>query len=102
MPLQGEQRKHELVERVANLVGEQLAAGKADALARVIRQLYAHVPPEDLLSRDGDDLYGAAASLWHFAQHREPDRAKLLVLNPRPAEHDCPSPRTIIEIVNDD
>src|SRR5271154_2927049 len=102
MPLQGEQRKQELVESVAGLVGRRLAATKADALARVIRQFYAHVPPEDVLSREPGDLYGAATSLWEFAQQREPGHAKLRVFNPRLAEHGWNSSRTIVEIVNDD
>jgi glutamate dehydrogenase len=102
MPLQGEQRKRELIETVAGLIDHRLAAAKADALARVIRQFYAHVPPEDVLSREPADLYGAATSLWEFAQEREPGRAKLRVFNPRPAEHGWSSSRTIVEIVNDD
>ncbi len=102
MPLQGEQRKHELVESVAGLVDRSLPVAKADALARVIRQFYAHVPPEDVLSREPADLYGAATSLWAFAEQREPGRAKVRVFNPRSAEQGWNSPRTIVEIVNDD
>ncbi|MBV8650051.1 MAG: NAD-glutamate dehydrogenase, partial [Alphaproteobacteria bacterium] len=102
MPLQGEQRKHELVESVAGLVDRSQPAAKVDALARVIRQFYAHVPPEDVLSREPADLYGAATSLWAFAQEREPGRAKVRVLNPRSAEQGWNSARTIVEIVNDD
>ena len=62
MPLHGEERKQELVESVAGLVGRRRGGDKAHALDRVIRLFYAHVPPEDVLSRDPEDLLGAAAS----------------------------------------
>src|SRR5258707_13595168 len=102
MQRQGEQRKQALVENVAGLVAARLSAPKASALAQVIRQFYAHVPPEDVLARDQEDLYGAATSLWDFAQTRRPGHAKLRVFNPRPAEHGWHADRTIVEIVNDD
>ena len=102
MQRQGEQRKRALVETVASLVVGRLDARKAAALAQVIRQFYAHVPPDDVLARDAEDLYGAATSLWNFAQQRQPGNAKIRVFNPRPAEHGWRSGRTIVEIVNDD
>jgi glutamate dehydrogenase len=102
MQRQGEQRKQALVENVAGLVAARLSAPKASALAQVIRQFYAHVPPDDVLARDPEDLYGAATSLWDFAQERQPGHAKVRVFNPRPDEHGWRSGRTVVEIVNDD
>jgi glutamate dehydrogenase len=102
MQRQGEQRKRTLVETAAGLVVNRLAAPKAEALGQVIRQFYAHVPPDDVVARDAEDLYGAASSLWDFAAQRRPGHAKLRVFNPRPAEHGWRSGRTIVEIVNDD
>ncbi len=102
MQRQGELRKRALVETVAGLVVDRLDPRKAAALAQVIRQFYAHVPPDDVLARDAEDLYGAATSLWEFAQQRRPGDAKIRVFNPRPAEHGWRSGRTIVEIVNDD
>ena len=98
MPLQGEERKLALIESVAAMA----EGAKGEALSRVIRQFYAHVPPEDLLSREQRDLFGAAKSLWEFAQRRKPGTATLRVFNPREAEEGWHSPRTIVEIVNDD
>ena len=102
MQRQGEQRKRALVETAAGLVVNRLAAPKAAALGQVIRQFYAHVPPDDVVARDAEDLYGAASSLWDFAAQRRPGHAKIRVFNPRPAEHGWRSGRTIVEIVNDD
>ncbi len=102
MPLHAEQRKHAMVESVAGLASSQRGGEPADALARVIRKFYAHVPPEDMLTRTPEDLCGAAASLWDFAQQRRPGTVKLRILNPRTAEHGWHSNRTVVEIVNDD
>jgi glutamate dehydrogenase len=102
MAVRAEQRKQELVQGVAALCRERVGDSRAAALQRFIQQFYAHVPPEDVLARSPEDLYGAALSLWDFAHERSPGSAKLRVLNPRQAEHGWQSGRTIVEIVNDD
>jgi glutamate dehydrogenase len=102
MQRQNEQRKRALVETVAGMTADRLDAVRARALAQMIRQFYAHVPPDDLVSREAEDLYGAASSLWDFAQQRRPGHAKLRVFNPRMSEHGWHAGRTIVEIVNDD
>ena len=48
------------------------------------------------------NLYGAALSLWRFAERRRPGQAKIRVHNPDPAADGWSSPHTIVEIVNDD
>jgi glutamate dehydrogenase len=102
MQRQNEQRKRALVETVAGLAAERSDAVRGKALAQVIRQFYAHVPPDDLMSRDAENLYGAATSLWDFAQQRRPGHAKIRVFNPRATEHGWHAGRTIVEIANDD
>src|SRR5258706_4146423 len=101
MQRQGEQRKQALVENVAGLVADRQSAQKASALAQVIRQFYAHVPPDDVLARDPEDLYGVAISLWEFAHERQPGQAKLRDVNARPDEHGWSSGRTIVPVVHD-
>jgi glutamate dehydrogenase len=102
MPVRAEERKREVVEQVAELARERIDGGRAQAVAAFVRHFYAHVPPEDIVSRKGDDLYGAALALWDLARERPPGTAKVRVLNPRTEEHGWQSPRTIVEIVNDD
>jgi glutamate dehydrogenase len=102
MAQRAEQQKTELVENVAALCRNKAAAADADALARFVRLFYAHVPPEDVLERSPEDLYGAAASLWRFAAARERGKAKLRVFNPDPAQDGWKSARTVVELVNDD
>jgi glutamate dehydrogenase len=102
MVMRAEQQKHEAVETAAALAAGRLKGERGEDVARFLRQFYGHVPPEDILGRSSDELYGAALSLWRFAETRPPGRAKLRVLNPRLEEHGWRSPRTVVEIVNDD
>ena len=100
--VRAEERKRELVDGVAGLCQQRIGDGRAAAVARFVRHFYAHVPPDDVVQRSADDLYGAALSLWEFAQQRPAGTAKVRVFNPQPGEHGWASPRTIVEIVNDD
>ncbi|HEX7970509.1 MAG TPA: NAD-glutamate dehydrogenase, partial [Stellaceae bacterium] len=102
MPVRAEEQKNEAVEAVAALASRRLGDDRAGAAARFVRRFYSHVPPEDILARPPEDLYGAALSLWRFAETRQPGRAKVRVINPRIEEQGWRSPRTVVEIVNDD
>ncbi len=102
MAVRAEEQKNEAVEAVAALATRRLGDGRAAAVARFVRRFYSHVPPEDILDRAPEDLYGAALSLWRFAETRPPGRARLRVIDPRVEEEGWRSPRTIVEIVNDD
>ena len=93
MPSRDEDLKVKKIEAVARLAG-----AKGEALQRFIRDFYSHVPPSDILPRREKDLYGAALSLWQFAQQREPGQAKLRVLDA--PEWNATGP--VLEIVNDD
>ena len=102
MAVRAEEQKNEAVEAVAALATRRLGDGRAAAVARFVRRFYSHVPPEDILDRAPEDLYGAALSLWRFAETRPPGRARLRVIDPHVEEEGWRSPRTIVEIVNDD
>ena len=102
MPLRAEEQKRERIDGVLGRAGQRFAAERAEPIRRFIRQFYDHVPPEDVLQRGTDDLYGAALSLWHFAQERKPGTPKLRAFNPRAEEEGWRVGRTVVEIVNDD
>jgi glutamate dehydrogenase len=102
MPPRAEEQKRERIEGVLGRVSERFAPERAAAIQRFVHQFYGHVPPEDVVPRGADDLYGAALSLWQFAQERAPGRAKLRVFNPRLDAEGWRAGRTVIEIVNDD
>ncbi len=102
MVARAEQLKAERIEEVAQRVREEAPEAIRDAALRAVRQLYAQVPPDDLLAERPDDLYAAARSLWLFAQKRRPGTAKVRVYQPRRAEHGWEAPYGVVEIVNDD
>src|SRR5579862_3136914 len=101
MAVRSEQQKHAVIETAAGLAASRLGA-RASLVQRFLAQFYDRVAPADLVERTPDDLYGAAVSLWQFAQTRMPGKAKLRVFNPRGDEQGWRSERTVIEIVNDD
>ncbi|MDX1712006.1 MAG: NAD-glutamate dehydrogenase, partial [Rhodovibrionaceae bacterium] len=102
MVLKAEQQKNELIDQIADQVQSRLEPGRAEPAERFVRMFYAHVPPDDILSESPDNLYGAAMSLWSFAQKRKSDEAKINIYNPKPEEHGWKSSHTIVEILNDD
>ena len=102
MALRAEELKQEAVAAAADLAAERLGSARAGMVQRFLKQFYGHVPPADVLDRRPEDLYGAALSLWQFAQTRRPGRAKLRVINPRIEIDGWRAPATIVEIVNDD
>jgi glutamate dehydrogenase len=102
MPLREEERKQAVVERLAGLSDATVGAASAAAFDRLVRSLYAHVPPADLLVRDERDLLGAARSLWGLAALRRPGETTLRVIGLDRRLPGWHPPRTTVEIVNDD
>src|SRR6516225_7995300 len=102
MTRKADQHKNELVEKAAGLAARRLSGARAAAAANFIGQFYANVSPDDLMGEEPESLYCAALSLWNHGQKRQPSQAKVRVFNPRVDEHGWKSPRTVIEIVNDD
>jgi len=97
-----ETRKIALVENAVAFAHETLDATQRATAERVLAEFYEHVPPTDIVERSPRHLWGAALSLWRFAERRRPDQAKIRVYNPDPATDGWSSPHTIVEIVNDD
>jgi glutamate dehydrogenase len=97
-----EAKKSALVRKATALAGELFDYERRVAAERFIAEFYEHVPPADVAERTPRNLYGAALSLWRFAERRRPGQAKVRVHNPDPVADGWTSPHTIIEIVNDD
>ncbi len=102
MALRAEEQKREQIDGVLGRVTQKFAGARAAPIQRFVNQFYDHVPPEDVVPRGADDLYGAALSLWQFAQERMPGTAKLRAFNPRLDAEGWRAGRTVVEIVNDD
>ena len=97
-----DEEKRAILAAVSSLAVTRLGASRAVPVQRFIAQFYDYVAADDLAGRAVGDLYGAALSLWQFAQERKPGKAKLRALNPRTATDDWNTRHTIVEIVNDD
>jgi glutamate dehydrogenase len=94
--------KSEKLEAVVALVKERIQKGKADAAERFVRQFYENVAPQDLISEEAEDLFGAAVAIWTFGRERTPKTPRIRAYNPSFGEVGWQSPHSIIEIVNDD
>jgi len=102
MAVRTEQQKREVVDKVAALVRERARDGDPATAEAFVRLYYRHVPPDDVLGEEADDLYGAALGLLRFAETRAPGAARVRVFNPRFEEHGWHTSHTVVEVVNDD
>ncbi|SDG11154.1 glutamate dehydrogenase (NAD) [Limimonas halophila] len=97
-----DQLKKDLIERVVERVHHRNDAERARWLDAFVRQFYRHVPPDDLLDDEPDNLYGRALAMYAFAQQRQPGQARVRVYNPDHEEHGYRTSHTIVEVVTDD
>jgi glutamate dehydrogenase len=97
-----EGKKAKLVQKAAAIAADAPEPSERNIAQRVVAEFYEHVPPADVAARRPRDLCGAALSLWRFAARRRPGHAKVRVFNPDPAADGWSSPRTIVEVANDD
>jgi len=78
-----EAKRDLLVRAVAVAERSRTADGLRDgALASLLSQYYRHVPPEELLERDPQDVYGAAIAHYSLAGKRPQGRAIVRVYTP--------------------
>jgi glutamate dehydrogenase len=92
----------ELIDSVCARIHERLAPGQAGDCEAFVRQYYHWVPPEDLVGRTSNDLYGAAIAQWNLAQHRPPGTTEVRVYNPDLERDGWRSTHTVVEIISDD
>ena len=102
MALRMEQRKADLIDRVASAVREHLPKDRAAEAECFVRLFYRHVPPADILPERAEDLYGAAVALWQFGARRKARMPKVRAYNPTYDEHGWQTNHTVVEVVNDD
>ena len=102
MAFNREQLKTELIDQVLERVHGHLDGARAADADHVVRAFYAHVPPDDIVDEQPENLYGAAMTLWAFARERRPKENKVRVYNPRPESHGWKSTHTIVDVVIDD
>ena len=102
MPTSPEQRKVDLVDRLANDARSRVPADQADSAEQFVRRYFALVAPDDIIYTSLDTLLGGALSLWEFGLNRQRGTAKVRLFNPSVEANGWGLEHTVIEIVNDD
>ena len=95
-------RKTERIEQIVEHLRARMDKKRASSVERFVRLYYQRATAADLAGNSAENLYGAAFSLWKFAEQRDSGVPKVRVLNPRVDEQGWKSSHTVIEIVNDD
>ncbi|HEU4522189.1 MAG TPA: NAD-glutamate dehydrogenase, partial [Thermoanaerobaculia bacterium] len=102
MSVTAEQRKAELVDRLAAEARGRVASTHADSIEIFIRRYFSLVAPDDVLYTSFDTLLGSALSIWEFGAQRKAGVPNVRLYNPTIEKNGWASEHTIIEIVNDD
>ena len=97
-----EMLKVDLVDQLDYMVRAKLEAGPARLCSALIRALFAHVPPGDLVAERPEVLLDSALSLFEFIAERQPKTSRVRVHEPERAAHAGNSLVTVIDILNDD
>ncbi|HEX9407971.1 MAG TPA: NAD-glutamate dehydrogenase, partial [Thermoanaerobaculia bacterium] len=97
-----EDRKVDLVQRLATEARKRVGAEEAESASHFIWRYFALVAPDDIIYTSFDTLLGAALSLWKFGKERKPGWPKVRLFNPTVEKNGWALEHTIIEIVNDD
>src|SRR6266550_7208008 len=99
MTLAAEDRKVDLVDRLAAEARSRVPAAEADGVEQFVKRYFALVAPDDIIYTSFDTLLGGALSLWEFGQVREQGKAKIRLFNPSVESNGWALEHTVIEIV---
>jgi glutamate dehydrogenase len=102
MTLTAEDRKVDLVDRLATEARARVDASEAESAEQFVRRYFALVAPDDIIYTSFDTLIGGALSLWEFGKQRKPGTPKIRLFNPSTEVNGWGLEHTVIEIVNDD
>ncbi|HXI11709.1 MAG TPA: NAD-glutamate dehydrogenase [Thermoanaerobaculia bacterium] len=102
MVLSVDDRKTELIDKLATDFKGQVPPLFRDAAERFVRNYFALVAPDDILYTAPETLKGGAQSLWDFGEVRGSEEAKVRLFNPAIESNGWALEHTVLEIVNDD
>jgi glutamate dehydrogenase len=102
MTVTAEDRKSDLIDRLAGEARSRVAPDKADSAEKFVRRYFALVAPDDIIYTSPETLLGGALSLWEFGQVRKPGAPKIRLFNPTVEANGWGLEHTVVEIVNDD
>src|SRR4030088_2498689 len=102
MTITPEQRKADLVERLATEAHKRVKEDEAVSAEAFVRRYFALVAPDDIIYTSFDTLIGGALSLWEFGKVRQPGKPNVRLFNPTAEKNGWSLEHTIIEVINDD
>src|SRR4030088_3274626 len=99
MTITPEQRKADLVERLATEAHKRVKEDEAVSAEAFVRRYFALVAPDDIIYTAFDTLLGGALSLWQFGEQRNVGTPKVRLFNPAVEGNGWGLEHTVIEIV---
>ncbi|HUP45977.1 MAG TPA: NAD-glutamate dehydrogenase [Thermoanaerobaculia bacterium] len=102
MSITAEQRKAELVDRLAAEARTRVATEDAESANLFIQRYFALVAADDVIYTSFDTLLGSVLSLWELGAQRKAGTPNIRLFNPTVEKNGWASEHTVIEIVNDD
>ncbi|MEX1147762.1 MAG: hypothetical protein WEB93_05210, partial [Sphingomonadales bacterium] len=90
------------ISAVVDYARTRIQKADQDRIETFIRAFFRNAPPEDLVARPVDMLFGIALSMWKFAERRTPGQPRIRVFNPTIEEHGWHTSHSVIQMVNDD
>ncbi|HEY2092016.1 MAG TPA: NAD-glutamate dehydrogenase [Thermoanaerobaculia bacterium] len=102
MAITAEERKADLVDRIAKEASKRVGETLSESAEQFVRRYFALVAPDDIIYTSFETLLGGALSLFDFAAQRTPGAAKVRIFNPTQEANGWTLEHTVIEIVNDD
>ena len=95
-------RRNEVLDRILAAGKDRLAADATGLGEAFLRAFYAHLPPDDVVDEDAEDLFGAAMAVMRLTLTRKDHHPIVRAYNPSYEDDGWAANRTIIEVVNDD
>src|SRR5437867_10819183 len=102
MTVAAEDRKVDLVQRLATEARNRVSADDAESAEQFVRRYFALVAPDDIIYTSFDTLIGGALSLWEFGAERQPGKPKVRLFNPSVEKNGWGLEHTVLEVINDD
>jgi glutamate dehydrogenase len=102
MPESLMQQHQRVIERLLELVNEQVAEDERQLLCDFVSHYYAGTSTADLAERDPANLYGAVLAHFNLLRRRQRGTPKLHIYNPQVEQHGWQSTHTIIDLACDD
>ena len=102
MSVTAEQRKADLVDRLAAEARNRVAAGLAESAEHFVRRYFALVAPDDIIYTAFETLLGSALSLWDFGTNRQRGVPRIRLFNPSVEKNGWGLEHTVVEVINDD